>query len=39
MGFPRVGGWLDQSAIVIDIIETLESEYDKWVESKKSNGN
>lgn len=39
MGLPRAGGWLDQPAIAIDIIETLESEYDRWIESKKTDGN
>jgi len=39
MGLPRTGGWLDQPAILIDIIETLESEYDRWMASKKTDGN
>jgi len=39
MGLPRAGGWLDQPAILIDIIETLESEYDRWKKSKETDGN
>jgi len=39
MGLYCAGGSSDQPALWVDIVETLESEYDKWVESKRQNGN